>query len=173
MKFPLALCAIFTLCADLARAQLSPTLIDQPKSQVVILGSPATLSVTATGTEPLTYEWTRNSPAQPVFATGRTVTVSDITVVSSGTYYCRVRNAGGEVVSSPAQVTAIPVSTSRPAVALVTHDVIPRHVGDESSMLAIFFGAQPTTYQWSRNGVAIPGETRNTLYKHSVQLADN
>jgi len=173
MKLPRAFCAIFALCVGIARAQLSPTITDQPKFQVVTLGSAVTLSVTATGTEPMTYEWIKNSPTQTPFATSRTVTISDISVISSGVYYCRVRNAGGEVVSNPAQVTTIPVSTTRPAVALVTHDVIPRRVGDESRMLAVFFGALPTTYQWFRNGVAIPGETGNALYKRSVQLADN
>lgn len=173
MKFPLVFCAIFTFCVGLARAQLSPTITEQPRLQVVTLGTPVTLSVAATGTEPMTYEWMKSSPRQQPFATGRTVTVSDISVVSSGVYYCRVRNAGGEVVSKPAQITTIPISTTRPVVTLVSHDLNPRRVGDESSMLVIFFGAQPMTYQWYRNGVAIPGETGNALYKRSVQLADN
>lgn len=173
MKFSVALCAFYTLCLGLARAQISPTITEQPKFQVVTVGSPVTLSVSATGTEPLTYEWIRNSPTQAPFATGRTVTISDIARVSSGIYYCRVRNAGGETVSNPAQVTAIAVSTNRPAVSLVTHDVIPRRVGDESRMLAVFTGALPMTYQWFRNGAPIPGEVGNALYKRSVQQADN
>ena len=173
MKFTLTLCAFFTLCAGIARAQLSPTITDHPKHQVVTLGSPVTLSVTATGTEPMTYEWIRNSPNQAPFATGRTITVSDITTVSSGRYYCRVSNAGGWATSHSAQVTVIPVATSRPLISLVTHDLIPQRVGDTSSMLTIFFGAQPMAYQWHYNGVAIPGETGNALYKQSVQLSDN
>ncbi|MES2695121.1 MAG: immunoglobulin domain-containing protein [Verrucomicrobiota bacterium] len=171
MHFPKVVLALALLAfCGTARAQLSPTITEQPKTQVITLGSTVTLSAAATGTEPMTFEWLKGSSTEP-FATGRTITVSDL-AVSSGRYYCRVSNAGGSVTSLAAQVTVIPVSSARPSIALVSHDLIPSRTGDTSSMLAIFFGAQPMTFQWSRNGAPIPGETRNALYTRSVQLSD-
>ena len=72
-------------------------IVQRPMSQTVPSGSPVTLSITATGTAPLSYQWTRNgycvsaadSPALSFTATAGT----------SGRYECTVTNACGAVGS--------------------------------------------------------------------------
>ena len=46
-----------------AVAPSGPAITVQPQSQSVVLGDTITLSVTATGTAPLTYQWSLNEPA--------------------------------------------------------------------------------------------------------------
>jgi hypothetical protein len=64
-----------------------------------------TLSVTATGTAPLSYAWTHNG--QPVGTDSPTLTITGATPADAGTYQVVVSNISGSTATSTAVVTVI------------------------------------------------------------------
>lgn len=84
----------------------APAITAQPTSTTINAGASATLSVTASGTEPLSYQWyvgTSGSTSNPISG----ATSSSITVTPGATtsYWVRVSNACGAVNSNTATVT--------------------------------------------------------------------
>ena len=82
-------------------AQLTISL--SPTNQVLAAGGTLTLSATATGTGPLTYQWFKDS-RWLAGATNTTLVVSNTGVINAGTYSVLVTNAGGVAISRPALV---------------------------------------------------------------------
>lgn len=84
----------------------APAVTGQPASTTITSGQSATLSVTATGTAPLSYQWyvgNSGNTASPIGgATGSSITVSPTTTTS---YWVRVSNACGSANSVTATVT--------------------------------------------------------------------
>ena len=83
-----------------------PTIVQQPQSQAVIEGNPLTLSVTATGSPPLSYSWRKNN-ATIAGETNSVLTIPQTTPNDAGNYIVLVSNAGlpDGVLSSNAVVT--------------------------------------------------------------------
>jgi outer membrane protein assembly factor BamB/subtilisin family serine protease len=98
------------------RAVTYPLLIDtQPASQTVAAGSPFTLSVVASGSGGLTYQWSLNGAAI-AGAVGSTYSVASASSANSGLYTVTVTSASGSVTSSAATITvsaSAPPSTGR------------------------------------------------------------
>ena len=85
-----------------------PSISAQPQSSNITPGSSATLSVTAGGTAPLSYQWYSGTTAISG-ATAATLTVSPSSTTS---YFVRVTNACGTIDSATATVTVTPCSYS-------------------------------------------------------------
>ncbi len=81
-----------------------PEITKQPAGGFISAGSTLTLQVTATGTEPLSYQWQRNGVDIPG-ATSATYSVDNVTAAAAGEYRVVVSNAAGSVTSEPAVVT--------------------------------------------------------------------
>ncbi|MBI4658430.1 MAG: immunoglobulin domain-containing protein [Verrucomicrobia bacterium] len=82
----------------------APLITEQPKSQVGFVGSSVAFSVTATGSEPLSYQWFRNG--EPIAgATDRTLTIAEVKVDLAGSYAVLVSNSAGSTVSDIALLT--------------------------------------------------------------------
>jgi glucose/arabinose dehydrogenase len=86
-----------------------------PSGITVALGQPATFSVAASGTSPLSYQWQRNS-VNIAGATSPSYTLSNAQLSASGSgFRCRVTNSFGTVTSNTATLTVInntlPVAT--------------------------------------------------------------
>ena len=80
-----------------------PIITSQPASRTVVAGSNATLTVTATGTAPLAYQWRTNG----INYTGRTtnsMTVTNFTAAREGGYAVVITNTAGAVTSVTAQL---------------------------------------------------------------------
>jgi hypothetical protein len=84
----------------------APAITGQPTSRTITAGNSTTLTVTATGTAPLTYQWyvgTSGSTTNPISgATSSSLTVSP---AASTNYWVRVTNSCGTVNSATATVT--------------------------------------------------------------------
>lgn len=95
-----------------------PVITAHPQSQSVPLGSSVTLSVSATGTGPLAYEWyagtSGNTANRIVSATGPSLTVTPGTTTS---YWVRVVNACGAANSNTATITVSQTSLASGAAA--------------------------------------------------------
>lgn len=81
----------------------APVITVPPAGRTVAPGSAFTLSVTATGTAPLTYIW-RKDGAPVAGATGPTLSVTGATAAQAGSYTVEVSNVAGRVTSPPAVV---------------------------------------------------------------------
>ena len=148
----------------------APSIITQPQDQTVSLGGTATFSVTAGGSEPLSYQWYYNTNTPLPNATDPTLTITNVQLTNAGTYFVTVSNLAGGIVSSNAVLTintnpAGPVFVSQPASQVVL-------LGGTASFTASATGTQPITYQWNKDSTPIPGATSSTLTLTNVQPGD-
>jgi len=83
---------------------LSPTITSQPAALAVNVGSPASFSVTATGTGSLSCQW-RKDGANIAGATSVTYTIASVQTTDAGSYSAVVSNSAGSVTSGSASLT--------------------------------------------------------------------
>jgi hypothetical protein len=95
---------------------VAPVITSQPASQTVNAGATVTLTVAASGTPPLSYQWRKNG-ASLSGATGTSLTLASVTTADAGSYTVVVSNAGGSVTSDTAILT---VNTATFTVALTS-----------------------------------------------------
>jgi glucose/arabinose dehydrogenase len=94
-----------------------PTITVPPANRTVSVGDPATFSVSASGTPPLSYQWQRNS-VNISGATAASYTLASPQLTDSGALFrCVVTNAYGTATSSTATLTVTP---NLPPVATIT-----------------------------------------------------
>lgn len=155
-----------------AASATSPTITAEPQSTTVALGGMATFAVTAAGTGPLTYQWSKNGTAI-VAATTATYTTPPTVAADNGSLFAvTVSNGvGTPVTSTVATLTvtepaAAPTIVTQPIAATVT-------VGASATFSVVAGGTGPFTYQWSRNGTAISGATAATYTTPATVSADN
>ncbi len=97
-------------------ASQAPRITTHPASQTVPVGQPATFSVTASGSSPLSYQWQRNGSDLPG-ATAASYTLASPTLVDSGAQFrCAVTNPYGSATSNSATLT---VTTNTPPTATI------------------------------------------------------
>ena len=87
-----------------------PSFTLQPQTQTVLTGGNVTLSVAATGSAPLTYQWRFNNT--PITgATNSTYPLTNVQVSHAGNYAAVVSNPAGSVLSATATLTVdVPAS---------------------------------------------------------------
>jgi Immunoglobulin I-set domain/Immunoglobulin domain/Protein of unknown function (DUF642) len=94
--------------ALLYASPVGPVMTAQPAIQIVSAGYSATFSVTASGSQPLRYFWSRNG--SPIAgATLSNYTINNVQISDSGSQFsCLVSNAYGTATSSNALLTVVP-----------------------------------------------------------------
>ncbi|HTV83881.1 MAG TPA: beta-1,3-glucanase family protein [Dyella sp.] len=117
----------------------------QPVSQAVVVGESATLTVAATGSPPLGYQWYQAGVGAIAGATSATYVTPIFNTAGSASYYAVVTNDIDSAQSNNATVTvgaATPVSfTTQPVNAIVP-------VNEPVQITAVVAGSAPYTYQW-------------------------
>ena len=140
-----------------------PVIEEQPKAVSATLASKATFNVKATSSSPLTYQWLKGGVNIQGAASSNLVLVS-VAAVDAAKYSVRISNAGGNVVSSEAQLTVVSPSKAPTIVAQ------PRSVsvaqGAEILLSVTAEGTGPLIYQWRKNGSGISSAT-NAILKYS------
>jgi len=96
-----------------------PVILQQPRSQTVIVGDTATLTVLAAGDPPLAYQWQRNGLALSG-QTNALLVLTNVQFTQAGAYAVVVSNPGGVVTSA----VALLVVTNPPPIP-VTNTLIP------------------------------------------------
>ncbi len=93
---------------------LAPFITGQPTNTTVYVGSNASFTVSASGTQPLRYQWNLNGTT-PVWATNATVVLTNVQFSQAGDYFVAITNSEGFVISTNATLTvlAVPVSGTR------------------------------------------------------------
>ncbi|HKQ39135.1 MAG TPA: immunoglobulin domain-containing protein, partial [Verrucomicrobiae bacterium] len=89
------------------QADVPVEITTQPANQTVNEGQPATFTVSATGTPPITYQWSRNGTNIPG-ATDATYTTSPLFPPDNGAIFrVQCQNSAVSITSDPATVTVI------------------------------------------------------------------
>ncbi len=149
----------------------APSITVHPSNATVNSGTQATFSVTASGSQPLQYQWQHNG-ANIQGATGSTYTTPPVGGSDNGGLFrCIVSNAFGTVTSNSAVLTVLggtnpPVITSQPE----NQTVI---VGQAATFNVTVNSSTETFYQWQKNNVSIPGATQSSYTTPAATLADN
>src|SRR5439155_657102 len=86
-------------------APVAPSIGTEPTSQTVTAGQPASFSVTATGTAPLTYQWKKNNVAISGATSSAYTTAATTSSDNGAQFTVVVSNAVGSVTSSAATLT--------------------------------------------------------------------
>jgi len=143
-----------------------PSITTQPSSQAVNPGSSVTFTVTASGTAPLTYQWTFNG-ANISGATAASFTKSNVQSSDAGNYAVVVGNVAGSATSANAvlSVNVPPSITAQPASQTVNS-------GANVTFSVTASGTAPLNYQWKFNGANISGATSASYTKSNVQSGD-
>jgi pectin methylesterase-like acyl-CoA thioesterase len=161
--------AVLTLSLTGLTAVNPPSIVTQPQALSVNPGQTGILFVTASGTAPLTYQWSK--AGTPIAgATGSTLSLSNVQSADAAAYTVAITNAYGSVTSNAANVTVTaspiaPVFTTQPSVVTVA-------AGTSASFTVTTYGSAPLTYQWQKNGAAIAGATSATFTIASPQPGD-
>jgi hypothetical protein len=124
----------------IARLGVSPLIDTQPDSDAVVLGQPVTLSIRASGSSPLSYQWLKDG--LPIAgATNAAYAVANIQTNDAGLYRVVVSNEFGSVTS--AQATLI-VNTEGVAFSLYAGVTIVGHIGKTYQVRYATDLSQPT-----------------------------
>ena len=143
-----------------------PAITSQPQSQTNSVGANVTFTVTATGTEPLAYQWRFNT-TNIVGATTNSYTINDLQATNAGEYSVVVTNLAGSVTSSNATLTVI----SAPSISTQPQSQTAA-VGQNVTFFVIATGDAPLDYQWRFSGTNIAGATATNLVINSVQTTN-
>ena len=143
-----------------------PSITRQPSGTTVPAGVPITLTVAASGTEPLCYQWLNGTGAISG-ATNASLTMSPVQTNNADGYFVVVTNLYGAATSSIATVTVyVPVRiTVQPASRTVP-------ARSTASFTVLADGFPPPGYQWSFWGTNLLGATSSSLTITNVRLAD-
>ena len=146
---------------------LAPAITTQPAAQSVLAPEPATFTVAATGSAPLTYQWKKND-TNIDGATSNTYTTPATSIGDDGAVFTVVvGNSLGTVTSSKATLAVAAVSISTQPLAQTVD------FGQTASFSVTATGAGTLSYQWKKNGTNISGATSNTYTTPATVLGDN
>ncbi|HEX3766279.1 MAG TPA: discoidin domain-containing protein [Kofleriaceae bacterium] len=148
----------------------APVIIVPPVNTAVTSGQPATFTVTAAGTAPMTFQWSRNGAAISG-ATGASFTTAATTSGDNNAQFTvRVANAQGAVTSAAATLSVV-----APAAVAITTQPASRtaFVGQTATFSVVATGSPALTYQWRKGGAAIAGATAASFTTAVLTAADN
>lgn len=140
----------------------------------VVFGAPLTLSATAVASPAPSFQWYRNG-VPLANGVGPTLKIAAVSLADVGLYSVVASNSAGSATSNsiflslfgaPAIEYQLPVITQQPLAQLVQEGL--------SAVFSVGATGSPAdlTYQWERNGVALPGATQPTLKLTNVSLLD-
>ena len=134
-----------------------PVITVQPMDQALDVGEDFLLSVAATGSAPLVYQWFQDQESI-TGETNNSLYVYGVNAAAAGVYAVTVSNLVGGVVSRDTLVVvrAGPVIVTEPSSAWLA-------LGASVTLGVQVFGNQPLAFQWFKDAVALAGATNSTL----------
>jgi hypothetical protein len=141
-----------------------PSIVQNPLGFTGSIDSSNTLSVVASGTAPLFYQWMLNG-TNVVGATSSSYTIADLTLNTAGSYSVEVTNAYGYTNSSSVTVALLPSLVSPFAGAI--------DIWGQNAVLTVgAVGSGSLSYQWYFNGQAIGGATASSYALNGIQFTN-
>ena len=163
--------ATLTVTAAPVVVTTKPAITTQPAAQTVVTGTPASFSVSASGTAPLGYQWKKDG-TDISGATSPSYTTPATTKEDDGVKFSVVvSNSVGTATSNEAQLTVTatpekPAITKQPEAQSVTE-------GQSATFSVTASGTAPFTYQWKKNGTDINGATSSTYTTPATSIGDS
>ena len=147
----------------------APVIASQPQSLTVTEGQNASFAVTATGTAPFTYQW-RKAGMNLAGATSALLELTPAQMGDAGSYDVVISNSVGSATSTPATLVVNP----RPVPPTILTQPVAQTalVGDRVAFTVEANGIPTPTYQWYKDGSALPGAASATLEIPSATPAD-
>lgn len=152
--------------------QSAPFIVTQPASQFGALGSTVSLSIVATGSAPLSYQWFKAGTlladtANITGSTSNVLTIAALTTNEVDTYYVVVSNFLGSATSTSVaiSVNSSPVITTQP---------VSRTISQNQTVTfdVTATGSDPLTFQWLKNGIKLTSSgTVSGINSNSLTLA--
>jgi hypothetical protein len=133
------------------------TILAQPKGATRLFGQVLTLSVVASGSEPLEYQWHKDGEAIEG-ANAKKLVFEALATTDAASYSVSISNEAGTVESAPAEVIVhVPIT-------IVQQPVESRVIEGETATFTVEAqGTEPIEYQWRFNSVEIEGGTGPVL----------
>jgi Concanavalin A-like lectin/glucanases superfamily/Immunoglobulin domain/Immunoglobulin I-set domain len=147
-------------------APTAPSITTQPQSATVKTNTGIILSVVATGTAPLGYQWKRSGTNFPG-GTTPSLNFSSAKTTDSGVYSVVVSNRYGTITSSNATLTVItpPLITSQPTNLTVG-------ISSNALFTVDVSGGAPYAYQWRFGGTNLDDATDSSLLITNAQTTN-
>ena len=144
-----------------------PVITELTESLSAVEGDSVKLSVTAVGTEPITYQWSKGGVAQDG-ATGSTLSLANVAPSDAADYMVAVSNGAGRVESESITVTVV-----QPASIVSQPEGGSAVLGDTFVMSVVAAGTEPITYQWYVGDQALDGATESSLSLANVKTVNS
>ncbi len=163
--------------APLPAGGTPPVISVQPANTVGIETYDAMLSLTATGSAPLGYQWLFNDKPIPG-GVNPVLTLHGLRLNQAGTYACYVYNSAGVLLSSNAALTVRMVAriVQQPADVRMRGSTNVADYGfatNNATFNVTATGTGTLRYQWRFNGTNIPNGTAATLVVPNVGLTND
>ena len=157
MKTKLNLVAAGLFLAALGTGVGQPVITQQPQSCTNVVGTTATFTVEATGTEPLAYQWQKlSADVGPRGLHQHHLVLTNVQTSHAGDYRVVVTNMDGPVISDVAHLTVLVPPRITPTTNL-QHQAV--HLG-KSIFAVSAAGTAPLSYQWRLDGADLSGQTK-------------
>jgi alpha-tubulin suppressor-like RCC1 family protein len=132
----------------------------------------AVFSVSATGSQPLKYQWMKGTAAAPGNSTDSTYSITPLSTADAGSFYCVVSNG----ISPDAQSQNMTLTVdSPPAISsiIASPSTMPVCSGSQVAFTVAATGTSPLTYSWKKNGSAISTAPNSATYTISAVAASD
>jgi hypothetical protein len=150
---------------------VAPSISGQPVSQSIPSGETATFSVTAKGTGPLSYQWSKNGTAISGATSTSYTTPAETTSDNGAQFSVVVGNSTGSVISNTATLTVTPAPV---APSITTQPANQTTLAGQTATFSVTAnGTSPLSYQWWKNGTAISGATSASYTTSAETTSDN
>ena len=169
MKTKLSILVAGMLLATASTGFCQPIITVQPLAQTNLLGTAATFTVSATGVEPLHYQWQRStgsSFSDLTDQTNDTVVLPSVQLADAGDYRVVVTDANGMTSSDLAHLYVV----VPPSILTQPTNFAAVVVGSTTGNRAAATGTWPLSYRWWLNGEPLPDKTNTWFTITNVQL---
>lgn len=155
-----------TVTTNAATLTINPAtaITTQPTTQTACVGAAVTFNVAATGAG-LSYQW-RKGGVSIAGATSSSFSLAAATAADAGSYDVVVRGSCGTVTSQTASLTV------NDATAINTQPVNQTVCEGTATSFSVAASGTNLSYQWRKNGSAIPGATSSTFNLASTAASD-
>jgi hypothetical protein len=162
---------VYTLQRSGGGGATAPAISTQPQNASVLAGMTTTFTVTATGTAPLTYQWSKNGTAITGATSANYTTPPAVLTENGASFTVTITNSAGSITSA---ATTLTVTTNAVAPVIATQPQSTTvSVGQTASFSVGATGSPTPTYQWSKNGTPISGATSSSYTTPATALADS
>ena len=160
----------YTVVVTAASTGTAPSFTTQPQDQTVTAGAGITFAAAANGSPAPTYQWNFNGT--PIAgATNATYSITSAQSANAGSYSVTATNSAGSVTSAASVLTVNPVVVVSNAPAFTTQPIAVAVVSGSTVALTAAASGSPS-YQWAKNGTAIPGATHATFLLNGATSAN-